>query len=44
MKKNYMKPAIEVLKMVSTPILAGSDPTIGIYDEGEAFQGLSRDF
>ena len=35
-----MKPAVEVLKMVSTPILA--DSSIGIFGEEEATEAYSR--
>ena len=34
-----MKPAVEVLKMVSTPILAGS---FGIFEDEEATEAYSR--
>ena len=35
-KKNYIQPAIEVLEMVATPILAGSE--IGIFGDEEPVQ------
>ena len=44
MKKNYMKPTIEVLKMISTPILADSLPIFGGDGDEEADGALSREF
>ena len=32
-KKNYIQPAIEMLEMAATPILAGSDPQLDLVDD-----------
>ena len=40
-KKNYIQPAIEMLEMAATPILAGSD--LGVYDDERIETPLSKE-